>query len=317
MELKYIENVNAYNCILASVATLAKHYGRDYQMIADSSWTLKYNVDEEYLRIGNQIDVVNQVEIRNRAIQFHGFTWKFEEFDGGHRCVDDFAKLKFPFLASVDLYYSRWSNAYKKYHFLHCIIICGYNSKDNVYSCVDPYYQYANYNVTKDDLFISIRKYGELILYDRPQIIDEDYFHVIKEDITNINCNENYENIKQLALDFYYKLDINYEFDEYKGNLYAVPIMEKIRKIALYRDSYACMLDYIFQVVRLQCVCEVSRLIKNSATLWKILQSKLLKTYLSNSIHDEREKLCQLVFQIAEIEKEALETLKFNIYKEK
>ena len=93
--------------------------------------------------------------------------------------------------------------------------------------------------------------------------------------------------------------------------------MEKIRKIALYRDSYACMLDYIFQVVRLQCVCEVSRLIKNSATLWKILQSKLLKTYLSNSIHDEREKLCQLVFQIAEIEKEALETLKFNIYKEK
>jgi hypothetical protein len=316
MEYEQIENINAYNCFLASVATLAKYYGRDYHMISGSDWKLRYDVGVGSERIGEQIDVISQVNAAYRAMQFHGFIWELEAFDECHINDDTgrFKEFTYPFLGSIDLYYSKWSKAYQRYHFLHYLIICGYNSKDRTYTCIDPYFQYAHYNVSKEDLYPSMDRCGELILFELSKKNSAgDYIKAIREDIIMVDKdNENYTNIKRLASDVCTKMDIHYEFDEFKNDLHAVPIMDRIRKVAMYRNAYTCMLDYVYKLFELKYLQDASSLIKQSVVLWKTIQGKLLKTYLTDSINSDRETISQMIKQIANIEKQAVEIILFN-----
>ncbi|WP_139084770.1 hypothetical protein [Bacillus sp. FJAT-27264] len=316
MMFEHIENVNSYNCLLASVATLAKYYGRDYHMISGSDWKLSYDGCTGSKRLGEQIDVISQVDPTYRAKQFHGFIWEMEAFEECQineetGCYKDYT---YPFLVSVDLYCSKWSKVYQRHHFLHCIIVCDYNSKDQTYSCIDPYFQYAHYNVSREDLYLSIDKCGKLMLLELPEKNSvEDYIKAIREDIVMVNNdNENYTNLKRLANDILTKMDIHYEFDEYKNDLNAVPIMDRIRKVTMYRDAYSCMLDYVYKLFELKYLNDASSLIKQSVVLWKTIQGKLLKTYLTGSINSDREIIAQMINQIADIEKQAVDLILIN-----
>lgn len=316
MVFEHIENASAYNCLLASVATLAKYYGRDYHMISGSDWKLRYDVGVCNERIGEQIDVVSQVDVTYRAKQFHGFIWETEAFEECYINADTgcFKDFTYPFLGSIDLYYSKWSKLYQRYHFLHWLIICDYNSKNRTYTCIDPYFQYAHYNVSKEDLYLSMERCGKLKLFELPKKnCAEDYIKVIREDIMMVHKdNENYTNIKRLASDICTKMDIHYEFDEFKNDLHAVPIMDRIRKVAMYRDAYSCMLDYVYNLFDLKNLKDASSLIKQSVILWKTIQGKLLKTYLTDSLNSDRETISQMIKQIADIEKQAVEIILFN-----
>jgi hypothetical protein len=316
MVFEQIENANAYNCFIASVATLAKYYGRDYHMISGSDWKLRYNSGVGSERIGERIDVVSQVDAACRVKQFHGFIWEMELFEECHIDADagGFKEFTFPFLVSVDLYFSRWSKFYQKYHFLHYLIISDYNSKNKTYTCIDPYFQYAQYNVSKEDLYPSMDKCGKLIFFEITEKSSvEDYIKAIREDIMMVDKdNENCTNIIQLANDICTKIDIHYEFDEFKNELHAVPIMDRIRKVAMYREAYSCMLDYVYKLSDLKYLKDASGVIKQSVDLWKAIQGKLLKTYLTNSINSERETISQMIKQIADVEKQAVKIILFN-----
>jgi hypothetical protein len=314
--IEHIENVDAYNCLLAVVATLAKYYGRDYHMISGSDWKLKYDGSISNKRIGEQIDIVSHIDVTCRAMQFHGFFWEMEPFKECYINTDTgcFKDYTYPFLVSVDMYYLEWSKAYQNYHFLHYLIISDYNCENKTYTCIDPYFQYANYSVPKQDLFLSMDRCGKITLSELPKKISaEDYIRVIREDIMMVNRdNENYTNIKRLANDVYTKMDIHYEFDEFKHDLQTVPIMDRIRKVAVFRDAYACMLDYVYEIFNLEYLKKASELLKQSVTLWKIIKGKLLKTYITNSINRDREIFSRMINQIADIEKQAVETILFN-----
>lgn len=316
MVFEHIENINAYNCLLASVATLAKYYGRDYHMISGSDWKLRYDGGACSERIGEQIDVVSQVDAASRTMQFHGFVWEMEAFEECHTNADTgyFKEFSYPFLVSVDLYFSKWSKMYQKYHFFHYLIVCDYNSKDKTYTCIDPYFQYAHYNVSKEDLYLSMDRCGKISLFELPEKNSaEDYIKAIRDDIILVNKdNENYTNIKRLANDISTKMDIHYEFDEFKNDLHAVPIMDRIRKVGMYRDAYSCMLDYVYKLFELKYLNDASSLMKQSVVLWKTVQGKLLKTYLTDSIHNDREAISQMLKQIADIEKQAVDIILFH-----
>jgi hypothetical protein len=315
MKFEQIENANDYDCLLVSVATLAKYYGRDYNMISARDWKLMYDSNLDGKRIGEQIDVVSQIDSANKAMQFHGFTWEFNTFD--EYCIDadtgSFKEILCPFIGSVDLYYLKRSKVYKKYHVLHYIIILEYNPIDEKYLCVDPYFQYEYYKITKEELYLGMDRYVKLDFCKVPKKSVEDYKKSIKEDIIMVNEeNENYKNIKQLASDIFTKMNISYEFDEFKNNLYVVPVMDKMRKVAIYRSSYSCMLDYVYNMFEIKYLFDASSLIKQSATLWKVVQGKLLRTYLTNSINSERKTISQMISKIADIEKQAVEIILFN-----
>lgn len=315
MEFEQIENANAYNCLLVSVATLAKYFGRNYHMISGSDWKLRYAMSVGSKRIGEQIDVVSQVDAAYRAMQFHGFTWELVEFDECHINADTgcFKEFTYPFLGSVDLYYSKWSKFYQRYHFLHYLIICDYNCKDRTYTCMDPYFNYARYKISKEDLFFSLDRCGKLTFSELPIKSVEDYIKAIREDIILVDTdNKNYTNIKQLASDICTKMDIHYEFDEFKNDLYAVPIMDRIRKVTMHRNSYTCMLDYVCKKFELEYLLDASSLIKQSVILWKTIQGKLLKTYLTDSMSRDRKIISKMLRQIADIEKQAVEIILCN-----
>lgn len=315
MEIKQIEKANAYNCLLVSVATLAKHCGRDYHMIAGSDWKLRYDADLGNKRIGEQIDILSQVDAAFRAFQFHGFTWKFEGFEecfinADSECFKDFT---YPFLGSIDLYYSKWSKFYHRHHFLHYLIIYGYNHMDRTYLCIDPYFNYEHYKISKEDLYKGLEKCGRLSFFSSPPGSAKEHIEAIREDIMMVGeGNENYRNIKRLSYDIYNNMDINYEFDEFKNDLHAVPVLDRIRKVAIHRDSYTCMLNYVYKKFELVYLLDASSLIEQSVALWRTIQGKLLKTYLTNSMSNERESISKMLEQIADIEKQAVEIILCN-----
>ena len=80
MIFEKIEDANSYPCLSITLATLAKYYGRDYHMISGSDWKLQYDVSTSSKRIGEQIDIISEVNIKDRTMKFHGFTWEIEPF---------------------------------------------------------------------------------------------------------------------------------------------------------------------------------------------------------------------------------------------
>ncbi|MDR0404893.1 MAG: hypothetical protein LBH37_03800 [Oscillospiraceae bacterium] len=315
MIFEHIKNVGVYNCFLAVIATLAKYYGRDYHMISSSDWKLKYDVAESNKRVGERIDIINQIDASDRAGQFHGFTWEVEILeDGRFNNQEHFEEFTYPSIGSFDLYYLKGSTAYQKYHFSHYIIISEYDFKTETYICIDPYFQYAKYNIPREDLYSGINKYAKLIFLELPKKNSmENYIKVIQEDIITVNQdNENDTNIRQLASDICTKMDINYEFDEFKNDLQTVPILDKIRKVAMYRDAYICMLDYIYKLFKLKYLKEASNLLRQSVTLWKTAKGKLLKTYITNSINNDRGTISKMITQIADIERQAINIVLSN-----
>ena len=315
MQFEHIENVNAYNCLFASVATLANYYGRDYHMISGGDWKLRYDVSIDNKRICEKMDIVSEVDVAYRTMEFHGFTWRFEKFEESYvnintGCVKEFT---YPFLISIDLYHSKWSKFYHRFHFLHYLIVCDYNLKKGIYFCVDPYYQYTCYKISKEDLYFSMNKFGRITFSELPSKSVDDYTKVIWEDILLVDKdNENYTSINRLADDISTKMDIHYEFDEFRNDLYAVPILDKFRKVAMCRDAYTCMLDYVYGLFEVKYLSEASNLIKQSVDLWRAVQGKLLKTYLTDSINSERKIISQMIRKTADIEKQAVEIILFN-----
>ena len=310
MVLEKIENINAYNCLYASVATLAKYYGREYQMISSGNWTMKYDIETKHKRIGDKIDVFSSFDVISRTKKFHGFYWEMELFYKHDINKDTglFKQYTYPFFVSIDLYHMKWSNSYQKYHSLHYLIICDYDSKSETYRCVDPYFQYSFFEIKREDLFLSVDRCGRIICLELPtKIHPSDYINALKEDYSLLNQNdENYKNIKLFASDLYTSMDINYEFDVYKREPQMVPIMNKIRKIALCRSAYVCTLIYVYEKLKYDYLKESAELLNQSVLLWKTLKGKLLKTYITNSMDQNRESLVAMIEKIANIEREVL-----------
>ena len=315
MKFRQIENASEYNCLLSCLATLAKHYGRDYQIIFSSNWKLQYNSNTVNKRIGEKIDIVSKTDIVSRSIKFHGFSWKMHPYEiivNHENILDSF----YPILATVDLYEFKFSDYFKKYHFTHSLIIKEYNLEKEEYLCIDPYFQYAQYVVPKKDLIICLKKWGEIELYNMPRdLCAEEYIKAITEDIMEVNYNnDNYKNIKSLANDMYNNMNIAFEFDEFRKNLQAVPIMNSIRKVTMYRSAYSSLLDYVYNLYKVESFRVASILIKQSVVLWKTVKGKLLKAYLTHSINREKITIYQLVNKIADTEKLATEQILLTEY---
>lgn len=310
MILRQIENASEYNCLLSCLATLAKHYERDYQMIFSGNWKLQYNSNDNDKRIGEKIDIVSETDIVSRSIKFHGFSWKMYPVAFPIDC-ENIVELTHPILATVDLYNFKVSSYYQKYHFIHSIIVEEDDFKKNEFVCVDPYFQYAQYVVPKSDLMICLKQWGELEVYNLPKnIYVGEYIKAIKEDISEVNNNDdNYRNIKSLARDICNEINIVFEFDEFQENLQKVPIMNSIRKVAMYRSAYSSLLDYVYEHYKIENCRVASDLLKQSVVLWKTVKGKLLKAYLTHSIYREKTTIFKLVNEIADTEKLAIERI--------
>ena len=307
MRLGLIENVGAYNCLLASVATVAKSNNRDFYMIASGDLTFRYE-DVDCKRLGEQIDIVSKVDASYRAKIFHGFSWQFKD---ANQTVPHINENEYPLIVSVDQYDAKWSKYYQKYHFLHYLIACEYDDKMKVFRCIDPYYNYANYRISEEDFYNALVKCGQVVFTDLPIRKMDDYKQTVYEDFIGMN-EENYGNIQKFAINIYEKMDIHLEFDEYANCLDAVPIMDKLRKIAMSRDAYAIMLESIFDNCGLEYLLQASDLMKQSVSLWKQVRAKLLKTYLTKSFDNQRRDLSLMLKQIANIERKMTDIVLFN-----
>ena len=301
MNLRQIENAGEFNCLLSCLATLAKYYERDYQMIFSSNWKLRYNSNAVDKRIGEKIDIVSETDIVSRSIKFHGFSWKMYPF----KFPDDYENIVepiYPILATVDLYNFKFSDYFNKYHFIHSFIINEYDFKKKEYLCVDPYFQYAQYVVPKRDLMICLKQWGEIEFYNLPKdICVSEYIKAINEDVSEVN-NDNYNNIKSLARDIYNEMNIAFEFGEFQEYIQKVPIMNSIRKVAMYRSAYSSLLDYVYELYKIENFRVASILLKQSVVLWKTVKGKLLKAYLTHSINREKITIFKLVNKIADTE---------------
>lgn len=308
--LARIDNESAYNCIHISVATIAKYYGRDYQMISGGNWALQYEANKE--RIGQCMDVVNEVDVCKRVERFHGFSWIMLPFDRQNIDLNtgSFHDFNYPFLGNFDLYYSPWSEVYQKHHFFHCLIILGYDVQTDQYTCLDPYLKYKVFSTSSQDLFSGMNRCGKVVLTNPIQNLSSyDYWQYIQDDMQLVNCNKtNFLNIHKLADDIENRMDIHCEFDEFKSDLHAVPILDRIRKISLSRHAYAWMLDYVYKVTGSNGLDRASNLLLDGVTLWKIIQARLTKQYLSG-MDDKFSEISSMVRLIAGIEQEVIEIL--------
>lgn len=278
-------------------------------MILLNDWTLKYNKVMEKERLGEQIDVINTFDAVSCCEQLHGFSWQMEMFNEGYINHETgiYKNYEFPFIITLDVFYFKELKYYHKFHFTHSFIILGYNAKTKKYNCLDPYFDYAQYEVTYEEVFKGVTQCGRITLFKRYKEEKKDFIEMISKDTKLIN--ENYVNVKRFAYDISNKMNIDNEFHGYKNDLYAVPLTRKLHKIAMYRKAYAIALNYVCNLYNLTYLQDASNLMMQSVYLWTIVSGKVLKAYFSDTRRDEIEIAGKIVEQIADIEKNVVETV--------
>ena len=296
----------ALDCFLTSVATIAKSYGRDYYMIASGAWKLEYYADNNN-SIGEKIDLKNSTNIIERAKKYHGFMWCQKSFSARDT---DLIQKALPVIVEIDLYNFPLSQYFNKYHFLHNFIICSFNKARDEFHCVDPYFQNSVFDLKKQSLLEIVDKYYVIDFFDTVDIDSKECIKEIEFDFKRMSKDkDSLMNIDLLCRDIINTRNINLEFDQFKNDFSATPILNKLRKIYISRSSSAFVLDEINRNLKKAYINEACELIKKSARLWKFIQSKILKCYLTEWGENEKVSIYRAFNQISNIEKNAIEII--------
>lgn len=273
-------------------------------MIASGAWKTEYYSDN-LSRIGERIDVKNSVNIMDRSIKYHGFMWDQKRF---FEKDIDLIKEILPIIVEIDLYNFPLSQYFNKYHFLHNFIIYRFNKQKRLFYCVDPYFQNSVFTLKQQSLFKIVNNFYVIKIIDIANLDINECINQIKLDFKKMSDDrESDMNINLFCQDIINSMDINIEFDRFKNNLSATPILDKLRKIYITRSSSSFVLDEINRRVKEEQIDEASKLIKKSVMYWKFIQSKLLKSYLTRWDRNEKMSIYQAVKQISNIEKKAIE----------
>ena len=288
-------DVGAYNCLEILLAKAAVQLGTSYQMMVKGGWTFVYDRSFKGL-IGDKISCRQRENFIEAFQKYHEVSVIEHKLElSNFLCsVHNWLSMQIPVIVNTDSFWCPWSSAYQKRHYLHSFSVVGINENESV--CSDPYITEKKLYVSLTDIYPGVRhcftvhrKNNLVTTYNTILALQEDICFLLK------NGNSAFNAIHTFA-DEVKNINIMSECQNYKKELYASPIFEKLKNVMWSRRGYSYMLQNIARLCRDESLNSLAEQLFCVSKTWEEVRGRMIQCYLrednqgaqliSNKIHE-------------------------------
>lgn len=254
-------------CFEAVVGTIANYYERECHLIKIGQWTFRYEYKE-----GNAIgESINEYFVRNNDCLkvYHGLEFYMLSYHDIGLAI----KNNYPVICEVDLFDCYWDKDFKRYHFLHYILIYAMDFKNRCFFCMDPFWK-------KSDIVIKFSEFNNIVkkcyLLNKKETKKYNFYHELEKEVAFYKNSKAYDNLLTFSDDMVNKLEWEKEIKDYGKDLFAVPLLNKMRILITNREGYIRMLSIENEKNNGELILclELGRIIVDE---WKKIRIKLMK----------------------------------------
>ena len=308
--MKNIE-LKCYDCYQSAIATVARFFNHDYQIVALGRIGFKY--DE---------DMVESIGTKIHPYEYR----KFDDFweligisqheyileNDSEQIFKEHLKNNQPILLWADLYDCYWNLAFNKYHFPHCYLLNGYekNKENVVFSGQDSFFDTQEIKQTFGQIRRMTSKYNVFEVYKKQYNYYEKIFDEVKKDAEYYFLNESGMNIGRFAEDLQ---RVNFEKENKYGtrDLYAVPLIDNLKIVGDRRKAYFVMIKFLSNVCK-KNMYNILEGLNSTYKKWEVVRIILIKKMMSGEKKLELDLVHKLLNEIIVIEESIFEEILKN-----
>ena len=301
-----------FNCIDAMMATIATHYGRDYQMMFLGSWGFFYNLSAENfsLRIRFGVDRYS----RETLAQYHGVVSQWNIVKGVPGLVERARRhldAGNPMGLYMNAYYCPWSSAYRRFSINHYGIIVGMDERRKEFFCVDPYsFSQEVYTLPFDSLRKGFQEVIEFHTVPQPPLLPlktlllQNGFCQGGKERFDRQCGD----IRRLADDLPGDLDLAREIAGFQEDLKNSLIFRQVSNVSKHRAKTAVGFRYMADKYGQPELETFAGALDKAAGEWNRVNTLLYKLHFTKK--DEiKQRISRLIYGIADLEAQTADEL--------
>jgi hypothetical protein len=201
-----------------------------------------------------------------------------------------------PTIFFLDMFWCPW-NSYKKRHNPHFCLVVGLDSENNIY-CLD--YLLDKVVILPFEDFLNGS--GECMTFVFEESPSLNYQDILYYAVKRLLEGNTFTNIRKFADDFENSFNFSMEFENFKTNIWEVPIHRNLGFIAAGRNHFANFLELIGKKIELkELSCQINEL-KNIASKWNTVRGILVKSYYLGFDQKKQHEVSNLLREIACVE---------------
>lgn len=294
-------DTSAYNCLGILLGKAAVQLGSSYQMMVKGGWTFGF---DEFTKdiLGKRMACHQRTNFIESFVKYHDVMITKHDFEKMTFIeeIKDMIAEKIPIIVNTDSFWCPWSFAYQKRNYLHSFRIIDFCDKDNMLIGEDPYITEKQLRMQLNDIYPGIRNY--FTIHKRSSYIEPCFLATaLKEDIIQMFEDNIFDSLYAFAEAMKY-IVLEVECDEYKDELYAAPIIEKLKSVTCSRRGYSYMIQYIARIHADFDLDDISVKLFGISENWERIRGQLIRYYLKGDNQGAR-SLFGIIHRIIEEEK--------------
>jgi len=302
------------NCTEDSIATILRWLGYDHELLYSKAWWFEYRRDmQSNGNIGKRIFPTrsnNLVSILKEYYYIEIATVQATDKANFISEVKEQLFLRKPVLITLDMYWAPWDKCYKINHSEHSLIISGYNEVSEQFHCIDAFIMQEGLLLPADCLEQGCLWYSVMSIkeHNRLHICYED---VIKNVVSEVQCESIFNSIRDFADDVEKHLDIESEIYGY-DQIWQVPLVYNLESVDFGRRKFAMLLKYFAENQNNDSLLTLSDKFDLAGSKWGAFRRMLLKYSVARENTGIRNTVADKIRKIADYE-ESLASELYNI----
>jgi hypothetical protein len=297
------------------IATIAKYYRRDYEMIYLDSWSFIYDKSENRPNLGFKFNTLNVNKV-SLLEKYYGIRQNY--FNIGNlyemkKIIFDELSKNNPTVVDLDVFCFEWCNKEEREsHSQIPFIIVGY--QDGNLQLLDVHTTGKVHLVKEDVFFQSVCKY----IYTYEIVKDQEKIdvnlcinYIVDKAIVKHNDFNMFDAIREFASYFENNFNFEYEYiNNIDNNFFNTPFINRMKKVISSRGLFSKVFDLLYKYQKVDELINISNNFRILASKWNMILSLITKAYYTGSIEQQRSKIALKIREISDFEEKTYHAIR-------
>lgn len=265
------------SCDQIVLATYARNYGRNYEMILAESWGFDYQCDE--IQLGASLRPGYQRRRRELLEKYHGIKLIKTQCNSIRvlrQIVSDKLTKCGPVLLKCDIFNCSWNMSYHRDHVNHLIMIVGFNKNSEIVTIIDPFTSQDEYEISLSSVANPCQEIETFEMVNSEDISRQFIDYEITNGLTYNLKSDMFGKIEAFVGNLHDRMDELYTTN-YR-DVYAIPIVFNLNRIMHQRYCFEQFLIFCsrYSSIESETITHAKKLADN----YKLLRIMLIKSIL-------------------------------------
>lgn len=275
-----IKGISCYNACLLYVGAML---GYEYQIACANSYIFEYHHSSLNHTIGDRLEVEDHTIPDFAEKQLNLCFHKYQKNNTSVMCIHRELSFKNPVIITINSFFCPWSEFYNRQNKLHNIIVI--RRECDRYYCIDPQAKQIYHFITRQQLDEMLC--DSIYLWGGSKQGRINYNKIYIESRNKIRSGSIIKNLYYFYGDIQNltKENLKEEYKKYLGCYWECFLFYKLAiTLPRYHILYVDFLKCINKQLNISNFQKICRLIQKSADQWKLIQNKLLRSYLTDKL---------------------------------